>query len=346
MKLLIVTASFFCFTAYASTEVRNGGDAVVCKKAENSTALVLDQYEASNLFGLTIDLGDENLAVEEKVKIAINRLEKISPLRHKAYKNFAQSFMTEAQFIKDAKFKNVDDSEHILIPNGCTIEQAAVQIAPKYPGAKRYFIDNDIWQLMSNTSKAGLIIHEIVYREALDHKDSRAVRYIGSVISSVYAETYNENTFREMLKAYEFKLMDVGGIGFKEYSHSFLGGEIAAIGYIPDMNSEFAQYYPSAVKLGTVTWSKIDYLKVYVDSKEADIYGAGFTDQFKKAWFIHTASSSSLAADSFYTSLSGLVKESFNVQFNNHIHKAVLNTETKINYKSMNEIESLHGFSK
>lgn len=344
MKYTIISALLFCFTANASKIIRNGGDAIVCNKTKNPTAVVLDHYEASNLFGLTIDLGDKDLSVEEKVEIAFNRLEKLSPLRHKVYKEFAQSFVKEAQFIKDAQFKDVEDSEHIIIPNGCKIEQAAIQIAPKFPGAKRYFINDDIWQLMDNDSKAGLIIHEIIYREALEHKDSRAVRYVGAVISSVIAETYNENTFRDMLRAYEFKLMDIGGIGFKEYSLSYLGGEVAAIGYKLDLSAELAKYYPSTVKIGSVTWNKIDYVKVYLSTNEVDLYGQGFTDKFKNALSIQTASSSSLASDSFYTSLSGLVLSPFEIQFNNHTYKAILDTEIRIKYSFMNEIESLHGF--
>jgi len=76
----------------------------------------------------------------------------------------------------------------ITPPSGCRQIQLAVQIPPKFRGDKRYTIRKDLFEheKFANTSRAGLIFHELLYRltSLAGAQDSRSARLLTSIFFS------------------------------------------------------------------------------------------------------------------------------------------------------------------
>ncbi len=186
--LLIFLGLIFSPLAFPGGEyIGNGGDVLECKENGRVTSIeLLDFYEARFMGRpYTIDLGEESLSVIEKVEIFLERIDRVDPERGERYRNFWSVFFDEAQ-IEPMDLIDIPDSGHIGVPYGCGIKQAAIHREPIRRTDKRYFIDQSFWDLLDNTNKAGLIIHEIVYREAynLGHRNSLTVRDFVSWVTS------------------------------------------------------------------------------------------------------------------------------------------------------------------
>ena len=74
-----------------------------------------------------------------------------------------------------------DDALPVFIPEGCKIEQAA-----SFVNEGNIFYDTEIWQKLSATNQAALILHEIVYLEdrLTGAIDSRNARYMVGLLFS------------------------------------------------------------------------------------------------------------------------------------------------------------------
>ena len=197
---LFLTSSSFLM----ANEKGNGGDAVVCYDTNNRITSVelLDFYEAKKKGRIrSLDLGDQSLTVNEKVKYVLKKLERINPSRAKKYELWLEEFFSEDLLDWSEKLVNIDDTGALGIPENCEVEQVAVQEKPLFKGDKRYVIRKKLWDLMSKDHKAGLVLHELIYREASEikicikngyesfscyqpHQSSKKVRYFNSMISS------------------------------------------------------------------------------------------------------------------------------------------------------------------
>lgn len=168
----------------------NGGDAVVCTQNGKVTAELLDFYEARVMREIQIDLGPAELSVEAKVDMALGRLRTISPARADRYAARIASFASDAQFFTRISLPDINDSKHVLLPVNCKIEQLVIQRQNPPPGTKKFLVNEDLWVLLSNTDRAGILLHEAIYEEALERGASNSVktRYFTSKISSSLAE--------------------------------------------------------------------------------------------------------------------------------------------------------------
>ena len=185
---ILLALTLFCQTLSAGTEVANGGDAIVCGTSGSRarSAELFDFYEARSLRKIGTDLGAKSLSVDKKVQLLISRIQQISPLRATLYRTQAAGFFKETLFLKASELVAVPDSNAIALPVGCKLEQLAVQREPMFPQDKRYTINQDLWNELDNDSKAGLILHEIMYREArgFGHTTSTYIRYFNTYIAA------------------------------------------------------------------------------------------------------------------------------------------------------------------
>ncbi len=186
--LLILIGLIFSPLAFPGGEyIGNGGDVLECRENGRFTSIELLDFFEARFMGrpYTIDLGEESLSVSEKVGIFLERIDRVDPERGERYRNFWSVFFDEAQ-IEPMDLIDIPDSGHIGVPYGCEIKQSAIHREPIRRTDKRYFIDQTLWDLLDNTNKAGLIIHEIVYREAynLGHRNSLTVRDFVSWVTS------------------------------------------------------------------------------------------------------------------------------------------------------------------
>jgi len=204
--------------AMAGHEVGNGGIVVACRDNQGQIQSVelFDYYEARELRGIHIDLGSPGFNVERKTKIALDRLARFSPLRAQTYAEQIKSFPTEARFLKGAEIPPLSDAGDVFLPRGCQIEQIVIQKEPRFPGDPRYLVNQDLWDKMDSANLAGLLLHEVIYREGIQfgHQTSIASRYFNSIISSQEFDKLTMKSFIELLFLLPFTKTDIAGNQF------------------------------------------------------------------------------------------------------------------------------------
>ncbi|MDA9951440.1 hypothetical protein N9D31_02580 [Oligoflexaceae bacterium] len=189
-------------------EVGNGGDVIICEKEYRGMnfkkARLFDFYESRVRHGLQSNLvvkkGD---SVENIVNIMIERLAKLDPKRADLYASYYETFWDEAVFLRNPYFPTFWDDGPLGLPGGdCRIEQAAYQHEPMVDTDHRYFISERIWNLIDNEEKAGLIMHELIYRETigLGEKNSRTARYFNGLTVSKRLISMDESQYRTLVR--------------------------------------------------------------------------------------------------------------------------------------------------
>lgn len=184
--------------------VGNGGDVVVCRNTDNSIKSIelLDFYEARIQRGQSIKL-NPGLSVDDNIAIYLERLGSRDLYQRNRVESFYKSFNQEANFLPGVELVDVSDSGHIAFPVGCKVEQIAIQRIPQYPNEKRYTINKDLWDQLPNTDRAGLIVHEIIYRSSVDTKtevNSIPARYFNSILASDDLKLLKPSEYFDLLK--------------------------------------------------------------------------------------------------------------------------------------------------
>lgn len=145
-----------------------GGNALLCQENGKVTAELLDLYEARAL-GVKLELGGKTEMLDI-IDYTLNRLSKVSPLRAAVYSAMARDLLSkDTQWISNKQMPVIDDVNLSTIPQDCLLVQVAVQrpLSQKnLPNAKTYIIDAELFNLLDETSKAALVLHEVLYREA------------------------------------------------------------------------------------------------------------------------------------------------------------------------------------
>lgn len=220
MIFALVPFLVFPRPCFSRDKAGNGGDAVVCRDANKkiiSTEL-LDYYEGRVLRDMTFDLGAQTLSYQDKLELAMTRLERISPLRAALYRADIASFISNTKFLSGNTLVPIPDAEPISYPDGCAIEQLAVQKTPEFPGDKLFTIDQDLWDQLSSDSRAGLILHEIIYKEALTygHENSVYVRYLNSLLASPsgIGQIQTQKQVYDLMLLIHFSVTDFYGVRF------------------------------------------------------------------------------------------------------------------------------------
>ena len=203
LKILALAALSFLgaeSTLLAGNETRNGGDAWVC---ESGMISVLDYSEAGDAH-VDLDLGPPQGGYKEKIVYVLNRLKRLDPKRARLYhQRIKDLFAGEGKVVYYfLPFPNIPDSHHHQDLSHCRLEQVAYQVHPNRPGGTRYFFFRKTWDRMDDLNKAGLILHEIIYREALEfgHTDSVRARKFNALISSRLMDRLSSAGYLEILK--------------------------------------------------------------------------------------------------------------------------------------------------
>jgi hypothetical protein len=191
-KSILVSALImigFSTLAHASgSSGRGGGDGIACAQGAKGNVEMLDYYEASLTTNLKIDLGPDTGKYMDRVNYVLDRLEKMDPVAATRYRQRANDFISEAKFISDAQMKTIqDDNEPVNPPLGCVKKQFAIQLFNVKPNEVRYLVNQDLWNQANSETRAGLILHEAIYRDAADifgQTNSDEARYFNAQISS------------------------------------------------------------------------------------------------------------------------------------------------------------------
>jgi hypothetical protein len=223
-KILVVSLMSCALSLYAgrSTEVGNGGDAVVC---EDGTVTLLDSYEAQKN-DLTIDI--DKVAVSQTLRamvdVAVGRLS--SRDKYMAIKLREYSYEMVDDFEKfemfhgsDNRFRGnvlyigrdsvgeISDSEHRTLPEGCELRQLVSQLKPERLRDNRYEFSLSLWEKLSKRDQAMTILHEAIYRIMIEDgaTKSRGTRYMNALFASKEFESYSFSDYIRELKTTEKK---------------------------------------------------------------------------------------------------------------------------------------------
>lgn len=189
--------------------VGNGGNLIIC---EDNQPQLLDYFEGLHDRGIEVDHGSSG-EFSERIESVLRRLERINPERALRYRTWFKTFFLETRFFEEGKILPIRDVGPIVIPSECNVQQVAAQrpTSEIMPGDSRYLIDRRFWQKLSHLDKAGLVLHELIYREAIEsnQRSSPRVRYFNQILSSAQISRYSE---KDMLG-----LIRLVGMRFAEY---------------------------------------------------------------------------------------------------------------------------------
>ena len=180
----------------------NGGDAIVCydrpfsSKAKIIRAQLKDFWEHSQTSVHQLDIPAQGNFTNRARKI-LERLSQVDPIRGKRLLEKLENITQTVAFLDDSSIQEVDDSTSRITSVemlNCYDRQAAVQIQNPGPYEKAILIDGQIFDKMDENHKAGLILHELLYQEAVSfagEKNSDRTREFNFLINSSYMNDLN-----------------------------------------------------------------------------------------------------------------------------------------------------------
>lgn len=215
-----------------------GGNVVVCKDATTGATSVrlLDYYEAAILYA---DIEPDFQAPEmgpgktemELVEYVLKRMSRVDRERAEDLGVLAKEWFADTKFLNKIVLPGINDHGYIPLEVGCVVEQVAVQNLIPSAKAKKYTVREDLWKQMSLQDRAGLILHEIIYNEILNHptidSTSRGTRYVNALVSSPALSKISLAEYERHLKEADFKL------GYRK--HNF---KCPPVGYIPEIRQD------------------------------------------------------------------------------------------------------------
>lgn len=193
---LLYSSSLF---AVNGNEVGNGGDVVIC---EGAAPILLDYYEGGKLYKYQIN-DMPKLVWKKQIQHILKKLKVKSEKLNKQYNLMYKGIERRLVFLDNAKLRDVKDSYEIHLPKNCEIKQIAIQ-RKDIDGIVKIHIDKDLWGKLSETHKAGLILHEIIYEHflSLGEKNSIKARRLNSYLASKQIDGDTQKKFKDFLKKF------------------------------------------------------------------------------------------------------------------------------------------------
>lgn len=218
-KIFLMITVFSSMVFAGGREVGNGGNAVVCTNSKSKIVSVelLDYFEAREVRGFHIDLGNKTDSLDTKLKTAVARLRSFSPNRANRLQNEINNFFKNTRFLTNQNLTTISDSEHISLPQNCQLMQLAIQRKPIFSEDKQFYINQFLWKKLDTLNQAGLILHELLLKESLlyGNTTSESARYFNSVLSSKKMATLTFKDFLKLLNQTNFNRFDIGGYEFE-----------------------------------------------------------------------------------------------------------------------------------
>lgn len=198
-RLIVILISLYS-VAQAGVRVGNGGDAIVCysdSSLNTRTSIEMFDYwehqQVSSIYGL-LDLGSPQLSVQEKITKAAQRIARFDPRLSQEISTIAFSIAKEINsfLVTQDVIPEITDANPKVMPNNtnCFLTQFAIQWQNTDDGIRRFYISHDLFtdSLTSNDTRAGLILHEAIYRYAIMNgaTNSDGVRFFNYVAATSY----------------------------------------------------------------------------------------------------------------------------------------------------------------
>lgn len=196
MRKLCFALFIACGLARASdspTGVSGGGHILYCTQnalgQPQASVQLLDYFESRRLYAgepryPVTEGGNANATVVDKALIGVERLRARSPMRAKLYSQRVRKFLDEAHWsLTPLKLIENYDAH---ITEGCEVKQLAYQRQRLMPQDSVYMVDLNHWNQLPYDDRAGLILHEVIYREFLlyGHENSLKVRRLNAALAT------------------------------------------------------------------------------------------------------------------------------------------------------------------
>lgn len=141
----------------------NGADVVVCPPGSGQGSLELLDFFELKLY----DHASPSLpqgTPDEMLSGILQDLSQRSPLRAASYSDEWKQFWSRAKL--ESSLPDIPDSHNIFLPDGCHLKQLIIQ--HRTNGVPTYEVNSDLWGQLSDQQKAGAVLHELLYGEAMD----------------------------------------------------------------------------------------------------------------------------------------------------------------------------------
>ena len=139
----------------------------------------------------------------------ISELIQKDPYRFKRYMIDLLRFKEEAMLLFNYQMRMINDSHEVGIPNGHQLMVVINQKVPQFIGEYRYRVNGDLWKQLDSHVRAGLLVHEIIYKEAIElgHVNADAVMYFNSYLNSKEIAADSAAQYQQKLLAAGFSYM-------------------------------------------------------------------------------------------------------------------------------------------
>lgn len=264
-KVALVFSICYFSEGYAQSGghvIANGGYVLKCEKQNKITFESYDILEGRVLYDVE-PIFSKKEDYLDKAEDIIGRLKKINPTREKLYLHWLSSFVKESKFLPNGvNLIEVPDISIGIRPDNCKLIQAIVQTTNFERQGYRYIINTGAWNALDN-NKAALIIHELIYREAIlpenNHPNSLLSRQFNQLIHSGEVRNMNLKQFIDFLFEHRFAQADAHGVpiglfNFNLKSKAFEPFLVTC--WNENSVSKATVYWKEKIKLNSVT---VDY---------------------------------------------------------------------------------------
>lgn len=216
MKIFIALLSMLMCTqtAFAAKIIGNGGDVLVCPDRLPKVQL-LDFVEARVLRKNTVKLWNPpGLGYQDKLDSLIWNVSKRFPRLALALRAEIVNFEARNAKETDIELEDINDSYHKFRLPGCHVEQIANQSNPMFADDPWVLINGTLWNLLDAFDKAGLVIHEVLYRMGLRHgvEHSIGIRYLTGLLFQEDLNAVKDQQWIEAMLHSRMKYYETGGL--------------------------------------------------------------------------------------------------------------------------------------
>lgn len=223
MKLLIIICIFttfnYCFAG--GHVVGNGGYVVKCVHNNIESYKSYDLVEGLILENINPDFSSQEGYIN-KAKEILSRIKIINPTRYSMYMSWLNDFPRESKIVTGVELIDIPDISIGVRPKDCLLIQAIVQNSNVNKADSRYLINGDVWMKLNEDHKSALVLHELIYREAINelnkHENSYYVRKFNQLLFSSQMKKLHLKDYILFLKSNYFSQADAHGVSIMLYN--------------------------------------------------------------------------------------------------------------------------------
>ena len=211
---IAVFSFFVSLQAMAIGRVGNGGNIIVCLKPGISlcygrfgyTGAFYDTYEAEVRYKIKplsmVEGAQDPVSAKEYALKLIQPLYNYDQDLANNLAHYISTFEADANFVAGMQLMPIPDTGISFIPYNSELRQLVVQREPISPLDRRYVISADLWALMTKADQAHAMLHEVIYRHALESSpsvsSSEYVRYFNALLISGEIQKMSQKEFDDV----------------------------------------------------------------------------------------------------------------------------------------------------